>query len=168
MDHPGCSRDETLAPTRLVDGGLKSTAIPPYLGKRKSIVLLKDSSVYVGIHPPSLMMQESCNRELGGSSVSAADIIAVGSNGNAPTSGKVCIGRGTKDFRDLQKLSGARYAGIGHCTINNVPFLAQTGWVIVSSGSSDHLHSFVRQGDREFNCDPLEGSHNLLFTRSRA
>ncbi|CAM9179945.1 unnamed protein product [Ectocarpus fasciculatus] len=37
----------------------------------------------------SLMMQESCNRGMGGSAVSAADIIAVGSDGNADNSGKV-------------------------------------------------------------------------------
>lgn len=43
-------------------------------------------SVPVG---PSLMMQESCNREAGDSSMSAADIIAVGSNDNSNNSGKV-------------------------------------------------------------------------------
>ncbi|CAM9102993.1 unnamed protein product, partial [Hapterophycus canaliculatus] len=37
----------------------------------------------------SLMMQESCNHGGGGSVVSAADIIAVGSNSNATASGKV-------------------------------------------------------------------------------
>ncbi|CBJ30460.1 conserved unknown protein [Ectocarpus siliculosus] len=37
----------------------------------------------------SLMMQESCNRGMGGSSVSAADIIAVGNDGNGDSSGKV-------------------------------------------------------------------------------
>ncbi|CAM9511324.1 unnamed protein product, partial [Ectocarpus sp. 13 AM-2016] len=37
----------------------------------------------------SLMMQESCNRGMGESSVSAADIIAVGNDGNGDSSGKV-------------------------------------------------------------------------------
>ena len=35
------------------------------------------------------MMQESCNRGAGGASVSAADILAVGSNDNVAGSGKV-------------------------------------------------------------------------------
>lgn len=39
----------------------------------------------------SLMMQESCNQGGEGASVSAADIIAVGSNGNVVSPGKVLI-----------------------------------------------------------------------------
>lgn len=44
---------------------------------------------YYVCYVPSLMMQESCNRGEGGASVSAADILAVGNNGNVAGSGKV-------------------------------------------------------------------------------
>lgn len=55
--------------------------------------------------------------------MSAADIIAVGSDSNAPTSGKVCQRRGANY---LQKAYRTRHTGIEVPQNQQIPLLAQT------------------------------------------